>query len=925
MRFSMRVAACAVLCLSAVGRGQKTESPRTEPWTVDDVIQQKSASGWALSRDGRHAIFIERAPDKKKNGSVSRLMWMDLPEGTVRRLDQGNTGVSSARLSPSARYVAFLSGRDFPSGMKGLPKGESGSQLWILDMRGGEAKPVTRIPHGVSSYQWVDDDTLILAARERRSRREARAKKAKDDSIVVEDPVAMKDRGRRLFRFEIGTGKLRRLTRNDEGIQGFELSPDGRHAVAVLQRSPSYGAEGDVPPRCVVFDLEDGSAREIYAERLSKPFTFRWRPDGQGFFALRPAPTVDGEAEGAIRVVDEISLDGLAIRTVELDHSWGITGSFVPTQDGFITGLCNGVRPLIARYVRGADGRYSKNLLKGTHGERIFSLAKARDADRVLYVTGSASDPDRVFTAVLDGNDLREERQVFRPNGGFEGKRLARSEVVRWKGALDEEVEGILYYPHDWDPEKKERRPLVLITHGGPHGADRDRFSERWANSPNLYAQRGAFVLKTNYHGSSDYGLAFGESIKGRYYELEILDMFRGIEMLIEDGKVDRDRLGLVGWSNGAILSIAALTLAHLYAPGFDFDFKACAPGAGDVNWSSDYGNCAFGVTFDDYYLGGAPWEIPGLYQKKSPLFHVERVTTPTIIFFGTRDTSVPTEQGWQWYRALHKLKKAPVRFVLFPGEPHGLRKLTHQRRKLEEELAWFDEHLFHTKKEDVLENLVEKNSPLDRALAARRYKRYGVAFGEVRKNHLTPEVVPLDDGLMVGRFEVTRAQWAEFKPESRDLLHPNLPVTGITGADAAAYARWLSDLTGETWRLPTRKEWKKLARHKGQAENTLSWWAGYEPAPSEVAALSEAVAGLGPDGALWSVGTSAPSHWKVGGRSVRIHDIGGNAAEWIAEDGGGFHAAGGSAVTAPDDRGGDPRPPADFIGFRLVRESRKR
>ncbi len=925
MRVSMRSAACFVLILAGAGRGQDADAPRTGLWTVDDVINQKSASGWSLSRDGRHAIFIERAPDKKKNGSVSRLMWMDLPEGKVRRLDQGNTGVSSARLSPSARYVAFLSGRDFPPGMKGPPKGEAGRQLWILDMRGGEARPVTRIPQGVSSYQWVDDDTLILAARERRTRREARARKAKDDSIVVEDPVAMTDRGRRLFRFEIATKKLRRLTRNVEGVQGFEASPDGRHAVALLQRSPSYGAEGDIPPRCVVFNLEDGSAREIYADRLSKPFSFRWRLDGKGFFALRPAPTVDGEAEGAIRVVDEISVADLAVRPVALDHPWGITGSFVPTKDGFITGLCNGVHPLLARYERGPDGNYSKSLLAGAHAERMFSIAKARDADRILYVTGSASDPDRVYTAVLKGNTVSDEKQVFRPNGGFKGKRLARTEILRWKGALDEEIEGILYYPHDWKPDHDGRRPLVLITHGGPHGADRDRFSERWANSPNLYAQRGAFVLKTNYHGSSDYGLAFGESIKGRYYELEILDMFRGIELLIEEGKVDKDRLGLVGWSNGAILSIASLTLAHLYAPGFDYDFKACAPGAGDVNWSSDYGNCAFGVTFDDYYLGGAPWEIPGLYQKKSPLFHVERVTTPTIIFFGTRDTSVPTEQGWQWYRALHKLKKAPVRFVLFPGEPHGLRKLTHQRRKLEEELAWFDTHLFRSKKKDALEELVEKNSPLDRALAARDYKRYGLAYGEVHENHLVPEVVPLDEALMVGRFEITRAQWAEFKPESRDLLHPNLPVTGISGADAAAYARWLSSLTGETWRLPTRKEWTRIERHKGSTENTLAWWTGYEPAPSEVPALSAAVASLGTEGALWNVGTSTPSTWVVGERTVRIHDVGGNAAEWVTDEGGGFRAAGKSAVTPSDDRGDDVRSPAAFVGFRLVKEAPKR
>ena len=112
------------------------------------------------------------------------------------------------------------------------------------------------------------------------------------------------------------------------------------------------------------------------------------------------------------------------------------------------------------------------------------------------------------------------------------------------------------------------------------------------------------------------------------------------------------------------------------------------------MNWISDWGNAVFGHAFDDYYLGKTPLQDPELYVRKSPLFRMDKVRTPTIIFFGTEDKQVPTEQGWQHYRALQQLGNTDVRFILFPGEAHGPRKFVHQRRKVEEELAWFDKYL---------------------------------------------------------------------------------------------------------------------------------------------------------------------------------------------------------------------------------------
>ena len=859
-------------------------------------------------------LWVKSVPDKEKDRTVSVLMITDLASGKHRKLTVGRSSISSARISPEGRRVSFLSSRSFPDGMKGLPKEKAGNQIWVLDLAGGEARPLTKVPFGVGAYQWIDEKIIVLSARERLSRSEAIEKERKDDTVVVEDSRRFFDAARRLFRFELESKKLVRLTNNEDQLSSFSVSDDGRWAVASHARSPSFQAENDLPPRCFVHDLKTGAATEIFAGQRNRPRGFFWRHDSTGFFALYPVSTVDGEASGSISTVREVDVSSFAVQEVRIDHDFGVTGSLAVCEDGFIVGLCNGARPELARYQR-ANGSWKKTVFAGDTAKGISYLIKARDSKRVLYVTGGASDPDHVMTAEVDGSRLDDPKEILRPNGGFAKKRIAKTEIIRWVGALDEEVEGILYYPHDY--KKGVKHPLVLITHGGPHGADRDRFTERYANSPNLYAQRGAFVLKTNYHGSSDYGLDFGESIKHRYYELEIQDMFAGIEKLVAGGLVDPEQMGLVGWSNGAILSVAALTLNHLYAPRWDWKFKACAPGAGDVNWTSDYGNCAFGARFDDYYLGGAPWEKPDLYLRKSPLFHVERVTTPTIIFHGSQDTAVPTEQGWEWYRALHKVGKAPVRFLLFPGQPHGLRKLSHQRRKLEEELAWFDRYLFVGKDGEV--PLVKKGSPLDVAIKRASFARYGRDWGVVSKNILVPETIPFGD-IEVARFEVTRAQWAFFEPAARDLMHSNYPAAEITPGRARAYVAWLRENTKEDWRLLTAAEHEKLRSSAGPLENTLDRWAGYKPVSKDAAALSGLLRALDWRVVLQPVGSTAPGRVGQGGAKELVFDLGGNVAELVRGEDGKLVPRGGCAVMSPDDRDPSQNTPPAYVGLRLAK-----
>jgi formylglycine-generating enzyme required for sulfatase activity len=404
--------------------------------------------------------------------------------------------------------------------------------------------------------------------------------------------------------------------------------------------------------------------------------------------------------------------------------------------------------------------------------------------------------------------------------------------------------------------------------------------------------------------------LKFVESIAGgKYYDLEVPDIEKGVDFLIARQLVDPEKLGVMGWSNGSILTIALTAATTRY--------KVASAGAGDVDWISDWGNCEFGMSFDNYYFGKSPLEDPQLYLRKSPFYRLDRVRTPTIIFFGTEDKNVPTQQGWMHYRALQQLGKAPVRFILMPGEPHSLRKLAHQRRKLEEELAWFDRYLFQTGKDDLL--AFKPDSPLARALKLKAARRDSGRYGLLEKGVLIPETMD-HEGLALGRFEITRAQFAQFdRGYAVEPGKENFPANHISFEQAKGYCDWLSKMTGQVYLLPGEEEAASLYGKTDAAENTLDYWAGHAVNPEDAVQLREKIQPLG---------NSAPLLREVGsfkgvGKEDFIFDLGGNVAEWVVGKDGKGKVMGGSADTPADAKQGQRRPAPEYVGFRVIKGQR--
>jgi dipeptidyl aminopeptidase/acylaminoacyl peptidase len=877
-------------------------------WTPDDVILAESRRGIQLSPDGRWAVWVHVVPDKKRDAEVGHLVRLDLSTGRETILTRGPEGCLRPRWSPDGRHLAFL--RPLSATRKDSSE-VAGNQLWLLDPTGGEPWPVTEWSSEILKFDWAGPNALLFAAQETPTLRAGALKDEKDDTLVVEDeretaPV-------RLFRVDLSSRKVTRLTDNRDRIDKLAVSPDGRYAAAIHQRSLRYTFDNKIKPAVFLHDLHSGQARRLFAEPHWNIRHVQWSPDGRGFYAINLHNSQPRFAQAGVLHVHYYDLARNNAIPVDLDWERGLAGeseneevtSLAVTQDGFLALLADGVRNKLARYTRGGDS-WRRALLTGEHGDHLFALQASADGKTLLYAYSTASTPTQWYRAALLGSRLDKPRAFADINPRLRQLSHARTEVLHWKGARGEEVEGILYYPHAY--RQGTKYPLVVMIHGGPATSDLDAWEEDWITPANLVCQRGAFVLKANYHGSSGYGLKWLESItRGRYLDLETIDIEKGVDSLIARGLVDPARLALSGWSNGAILTNLLTVRTTRY--------RAAISGAGNIEYVSDWANCEFGDAFDRYYLGASPLEDPLLYLVKSPFYRLDRVRTPTLILFGSADQTVPVHQGWVQYRALQQLGKTDVRFVLFPGEKHLLEKVVHQRRKVKEELAWLDRHLFDSRTRP--EPPVKANSPLAWALKRRQARREGGRYGLLFKDQLIPETVTYGD-LRLGRFEVTRAQFAAFDKSYRvEPGRENYPANGITFEQARNYCSWLSKQTGRRYRLPTAEEAEDLYGRGEGEENTLDHWAGHAVNPDDAAQLRESLQEPGGEALLLKeVGSFRPTDGEAA-----IFDLGGNVAEWVTTKEGKGALRGGSADTPADRKANKNQAAANYRGFRVIEE----
>lgn len=642
------------------------------PWTPRDYALTAWPGEARLDPLGRHLVYQLDQPDLVANRTRSQLWQVDVSRGIPRQLAPKLDEAKSPRFSPRGR-LAFLG-----SAKTASKEGEA-PQAYLLEAAG--PKPLTHRIRGVKGLEWRDEGHLILAAEPDPDALDQDQRARKDDVLVVDDEARLIPLA--LWELDLATGRLVRITDTSDRVILFKVSPDGHQVAAVHERGTRWEYDQKVPPVTRVWDLRSGMAAEVPVGPKVVPDELVWAPDNLSLLAIHRHFSHAYLSQAGIQAAVRVSGPDWRVEPFPLAWDRGFGPGVQTTTSGVLALLEDGLTRRVAR-LEGGKGALTW-LAPPVEGHPEL-LVTEDSGHRGVALLSSASRPPDWYAVTFGPDAVKVQRRLTHLNPHLDAKRMARVEPFRVDGA-EGPVEGLLYYPADYRPGRAY--PLVLNPHGGPALHDRDEWNENDHHPAQLHAQAGAFVLKLNYSGSTGYGLAFAERLMGRYLGPELIDLKKAMTDLVSRGLVDPARIGLTGWSNGAILGWAL-------AIDSPYPLKAASLGAGDVNVTSDWSTCQFGESYDAYYLGKSLVEDPDFYWQRSFLRRLGDVRTPTLIHHGDRDREVPTEQAWQGFRFLQQAGKAPVRLVLYPGEGHEFSRPSHIIRKLKEEMAWFATYFYH-------------------------------------------------------------------------------------------------------------------------------------------------------------------------------------------------------------------------------------
>jgi len=236
------------------------------------------------------------------------------------------------------------------------------------------------------------------------------------------------------------------------------------------------------------------------------------------------------------------------------------------------------------------------------------------------------------------------------------------------------------YYPPanpEFEAAGSETPPLLVISHGGPTSAT----SPSLSLAIQFWTSRGFAVADVNYRGSTGYGRAFRDALKGNWGVYDTDDCIAAADFLVERGQADTDRVAIRGGSAGGYTTINALTFHDRFAVGATYyGIADLSVFIGDTH--------KFESRYLDSLIGPYP-ESKQLYHDRSAINFTDQLSCPMIILQGLEDKIVPPSQAEIMASALRE-KNIPFSLIMFEGEQHGFRQSTNIRRSLMAELYFY-------------------------------------------------------------------------------------------------------------------------------------------------------------------------------------------------------------------------------------------
>lgn len=667
-----RAFACAWILLLAVA----AHAADTQPLTHETMWLMKRVGAPAVSPDGKWVVATVTEPSYDSKEQVADL-WIMPADGSAkpRRLTATKAGESGPAWAPDSRRIAFAAKRE----------GDEQSQIYVLDLAGGEAQRITNLSTGAGSPKWSPDGTRILftstvypgAIDDEANKKAAKEEKERKEKVRIYDsfPIRAWDRWLdpkqpHIFVQQVSGGAAKDLLAGTQLVAqpGFggtgaggeggesinaEWSPDGQSLVFAATTGRNTAAYSEVAYELFRVSANGGEPESI-AKANGGYGDPEFSPDGKTLYALYEPN--NGKVYNLPRLV---AFDWPSMKNERVvAKSDRAPMDVVVSNDGKTIYFNAEDSGLVKIYSVPASGGEAKLFLDPQRGV-YTGLQFAENAPVLVAQWGSSVNPAEVVRIDLAAKTHRNLTDFD----------VEQSKKIDWQppqhftftSKRGRKIHNMIFLPANFDPNKKW--PLFVLIHGGAANMWRDAISLRW--NYHLLAKPGYVILATNYTGSTGFGEEFAQLIQGDPLRGPADELMEAADEAIKRFPyLDASRQVAGGASYGG-------HLAYALEAWSGNRFKALIAHAGLINLETQW------ATSDTVYGRelmnlGPVWEQGEVWRTQSPARFAAQFKTPMLLSVGERDFRVPMNNTLEAWTLLQRLR-IPSRLLVWPEENHWI------------------------------------------------------------------------------------------------------------------------------------------------------------------------------------------------------------------------------------------------------------